>query len=296
MASGVRFTPDVVRRIAGFSARLAAASSREDSGRARSLGGAGEELVGHRPYRRGEDLRHLDWALLARLEQPFVRVFRASRRESWLVGVDVSASMAIGAPSKLQSCAEAAAAAVAIGRRLGARVDLLALEPGAGRPRRVALGTGPALGPVLRALEQLECAPEGGGLEDLLSGERPELVRAAAAAGARRVLLFGDFLDVDPRALIGLARVGGRRIHLGQVLAPEELTPVAEGADAATWTDPEAPDAPPRRITRAGLARYQRRLDGFVDRLARIARDHRMCHEAWSSASPFESHVPGLLR
>lgn len=295
MTNGVRFPPDVVRRIAGFSARLAAASSRDDSGRARSLGGAGEELVGHRPYRRGEDLRHLDWALLARLDQPFVRVFRASRRESWLVGVDTSASMAIGAPSKLQSAAEAAAAAIATGRRLGARVDLIALDGALSRPRRASLGTGTTLAPVLRALEELVCADGGGGLEDLLTGERPELVRAAAAVGARRVLLLGDFLDVDPRALVGLSR-GGRRVHLGQVLAPEELTPIGADASSATWTDPEAPDAPPRRITRAGLARYQRRLDGFVDRLARLARDHRMCHVAWSSASPFETHVPELLR
>ena len=161
---GVTIGPALVRRFGSFAGRLAAAREREEVGRRRALQGEGEEFVGHRPYRVGDDLRHLDWTLLARRgDRPFVRVHRSSASERWLVALDPSASMGIGRPGKLQSAAEAAGAAMALGLRLGSSITLLV--PGDGQefvgllpapvPRGWEFGAraGPPLG---------DCRPVGG--------------------------------------------------------------------------------------------------------------------------------------
>src|SRR5262249_34167570 len=99
---GGRFAPDLLARVGRLGARLASLRERrEGAGRAR-LFGAGEEFVGHRPYQTGEDLRALDWNLLARLGRPFVRVAAREASEHWAVCLDTSASMGVGVPGKLQ--------------------------------------------------------------------------------------------------------------------------------------------------------------------------------------------------
>lgn len=291
---GVEFSRELIRRIGAFAGRLAAAREREDVGTKRALRGEGQEFVGHRPYRPGEDLRQLDWQLLARLDRPFVRVQRSNVSESWIVVMDTSASMGVGVPGKLQSAAEAAAACISLGVRLGASVKLVWIDEASGL-RTVAVRQPSELQKILAALAALRVhgSGTGGGLEALLKGPKaavPELVRREGGAG--RVLLFGDLLDVDP---VSLTRALGtrRRVHLGQVLSPEEWSP---GSHAA-WRDPETGD----RRTRAGdgpsgLGGYHQRLDKFLGAWAAHARTHRMAHAAWSSADPFERFVPELLR
>ena len=66
----VRFPADFVSRLGAFAAQLSATREREEVGRRRTLQGEGQEFVGHRPYRPGEDLRKLDWDLYARVDRP----------------------------------------------------------------------------------------------------------------------------------------------------------------------------------------------------------------------------------
>lgn len=290
----VRLDRAVVRRAARFAAHLSAAAAREDSGGRNALGGASEEFVGHRPYRPGEDLRHLDWALLGRLEQPFVKVHRASRREAWVVAIDASPSMAVGAPSKLQSAAEAALGAIALGLRVGARVEVVVPDGAGGELRGGELGGRGGLARAVRALDGIAPRTDGG-LERILDGGA--LLARAARARARRVVLIGDFLDVDLHALLTVGS-GRRRVHLGRVVAPEEADPSERrvGGRVSRWYDPEAPDRPARQPSTADLRRYDEGLDAFAERLARAARQHRMSLAVWSSADPFENHVPDLLQ
>ena len=275
--------------------------------RRRSLQGEGEEFAGHRPYRPGEDLRRLDWNLLARLDRPFVRVHRAGASESWLVLIDSSASMAVGHPGKLQSAAEAAAAAMALGLRLGARIELR-LALGGGTSAALHLARRSDLGRAVQELERLD-ATEGGGLESLLDDASvASALGTGSGRGAGRILLFGDFLDVDPRRVMALGQ-GRRHVHLGQVFAPIEWNP-AEGlggigaasggsargtAAGALWIDPESPSVPHPAST-ADLPSYLLRLEAFVESWSRLARDHRMTHAVWRSDEPFEDHLPALLR
>ncbi len=62
--------------------------------------GPGTDLAGLRAYVEGDDARHIDWNVTARLNEPQLRVFNEDRELTvWLV-LDRSASMTVGAPGR----------------------------------------------------------------------------------------------------------------------------------------------------------------------------------------------------
>jgi uncharacterized protein (DUF58 family) len=62
--------------------------------------GAGTDLAGLRAYVEGDDARHIDWNVTARLNEPQLRVFNEDRELTvWLV-LDRSASMTVGPPGR----------------------------------------------------------------------------------------------------------------------------------------------------------------------------------------------------
>jgi uncharacterized protein (DUF58 family) len=62
--------------------------------------GPGTDLAGLRDYLEGDDARHIDWNVTARLNEPQLRVFTEDRElTAWLV-LDRSASMTVGAPGR----------------------------------------------------------------------------------------------------------------------------------------------------------------------------------------------------
>ncbi len=62
--------------------------------------GTGTDLVGLREYTEGDDARHIDWNVTARLNEPQLRVFAEDRELTvWLV-LDRSASMTVGVPGR----------------------------------------------------------------------------------------------------------------------------------------------------------------------------------------------------
>src|SRR5215472_134878 len=62
--------------------------------------GSGIDLRGLREYVEGDDARHIDWNVTARLNQPYLRMFTEDREVTiWLV-LDRSGSMTVGAPGR----------------------------------------------------------------------------------------------------------------------------------------------------------------------------------------------------
>jgi len=62
--------------------------------------GTGTDLVGLREYAEGDDARHIDWNVTARLNEPQLRMFTEDRELTvWLV-LDRSASMTAGPPGR----------------------------------------------------------------------------------------------------------------------------------------------------------------------------------------------------
>ncbi len=61
--------------------------------------GVSLEFRDFRDYTQGDDLRHLDWSVLARLDRPTVRTYQDEDDLAVYVLLDASASMDFGAPS-----------------------------------------------------------------------------------------------------------------------------------------------------------------------------------------------------
>src|SRR6516162_2035070 len=103
--------------------------------------GTGTDLVGLREYTEGDDARHIDWNVTARLNEPQLRVFTV-----WLV-LDRSASMTVGAPGRGKDdvLSELALVLARLFGRGGNRVGALLYDSGlydTGTVRTVPPGTG----------------------------------------------------------------------------------------------------------------------------------------------------------
>lgn len=279
---GVELGPAFARRLEQLLLRIEAARERrEGSGRA-GLSGGGEEFVGYRPYRPGEDLRQLDWDLYARLDQPYVRTTRREAAEHWAVVLDTSASMGVGPPGKLQHAAEVAAALASLGLRQGARVQVVTVAAG-GTTRSLSLRASSDLGSLLGFLEELRA---GGG--DGIAAALPR----ALPSEAGRAFVLGDLLDLDPRDLARLA-TRRRELVLGQTLAPVELVP--PGSGTVEWICPETGERARVELGPEVVARYSRELELRIEALAGAAARHGARHALLRSDRDFEDGVRELL-
>lgn len=280
----VRFGPDFPARLAALQLRMGGALLRREGAGAGSLAGDGDDLAGFRPYRPGEDLRRMDWNLLARLDKPFVRVTRREAGESWAVALDASASMGVGPPGKLQRGAECAAALAGLGARQGAEVRLLLSGGEGGAPRAFGFRPREGLAGLFAFLEGARAAGAQG-LGSLL--RTPQVFRDAS-----RVFCIGDLFDVDLQDLVGLRR-GSRELSLLQLLAPVEFDPPP---GAVEWWDPEGTGSLHLSGDERELARYRALLEERLEGWRRSASAHRIGYACRSTHEEFEDLVRGMVR
>jgi uncharacterized protein (DUF58 family) len=182
--------------------------------------GTGLDFAGFRPYVEGDDARHIDWNVTARLDEPQVREYNEDRElTAWLV-LDRSASMVVGGPGrgKQDVLAELALVLARLLGRNGNRVGALLYDAGA--VRIVPPGTG--RGHALRIGRELDRAPasRARATTDLAA------MLGAIAPLARRclVLVISDLIGTGEwqRPLIRLA-------HRNDVVALR----IVDGADDA---------------------------------------------------------------
>lgn len=269
-----RLGPDFARRLELWLQRTAASRHRPigAEGTARSAAaGAGFEFLGHRAYRAGESVSELDWDVLARTNEAFVRVRARESGERWLVLLDASASMSIGAPAKIQTAAELAAAMALFGARSGARVDIATASS------RFVARKQADLAACLAFLEG-QLAHGSGGLRELLP--------AAVNVRAERVFAIGDLCDVEPRELLAIARPG-RALCAVQILAVDELAP-SQGREAVEWFDPETGAITAVELSTEVLDRYAQLLTGRLEAWRASCAAHRARYLCSTSARPFE--------
>ena len=170
--------------------------------------GTGTDLVGLREYTEGDDARHIDWNVTARLNEPQLRVFTEDRELTvWLV-LDRSASMTVGGPErgKHDVLSELALVLARLFGRGGNRVGALLYDTGvvrvvpAGTGRRHALRIGAELA---RLASGDPGVGQYRGTTDLAA-----MLDAAAKLARRRALIvvISDFIgDGDwARALLRL--------------------------------------------------------------------------------------------
>ena len=182
--------------------------------------GLSVEFSDYRDYAEGDDVRHMDWNVLARLESPVIRTYQDEEDLAVHILVDTSPSMDFGEPHKL-----------ALASRLACAIGYVALAgQDAVYPR--ALGIRERNAPVMRGRSSfVRLATWAAGLKpDGASGLVPalkEFLHSSARPGIAALLSDG----LDPQ-LPGAIRVLGSRGHevwLIQILSPEEIDPDLEG-------------------------------------------------------------------
>jgi uncharacterized protein (DUF58 family) len=182
--------------------------------------GSGLDFAGVRPYVEGDDARHIDWNVTARLDEPQLREFNEDRElTSWLV-LDRSASMTYGGAGrdKHDVLAELALILARLLGRNSNRVGAVLYDTGAAR--MVPPGTGRVH--ALRIGRELERAPES---RPAATTDLAAMLDAVASLARRSlVVVISDFIGTGEweRPLRRLA-------HRNDVVALR----VVDGADDA---------------------------------------------------------------
>jgi uncharacterized protein (DUF58 family) len=202
-----------------FAARLVVEGLRAGGHRS-PLHGYSAEFQQHRPYRAGDDLKYLDWKLLARTDRLYSRQFREQTSMSVMIALDSSGSMdyPAGGVSKFRYASILAAALAYLISNQGDAVGLMSMTAGA-------LSYVPARGGRLHLRSLLaridNLTPEG-------SWDAPRVIARSADLLKRRgvVVVISDFYDDEANTHRELRRVR-RRGHdaaMLQVLSRAEVS------------------------------------------------------------------------
>ena len=227
------------------------------------VGGPGQEFLDHRQFYPGDDVRAVNWRAYMRLEKRFLKVFQLEPRIPVRILLDVSASMSVGSPAKLDYARQLAAALCYVGL---VRLETVCLQPfrehlgdsfvaGGGRHR---------FSPSARFLSGLDAS----GKTDYLAVAR-EFIAKYPQRGL--LIVISDFLDEQgcEKPVQYLADFGHELI-LVQVYAEQDRTPPWDGEldleDAETGTHLELSfDDGARR-------RYEAAFDAYSEQIERLAR------------------------
>jgi uncharacterized protein (DUF58 family) len=239
---------------------------------------------GHRAYRPGDDLRRVDWGVLARHDRLLVREFEAERDARTEVWLDGSAST--GPWGGRAALARAAALTVAVGLAGGGRVRLGVLREG-GTQDLVVLDTPTRLREVLVALS--EERPSG------RAGLSEGLARLAVRVPPRsRLAILSDLLtEANPGLLHRLAgrSVAGVLLHLR---APDVWAPEPGGVVEAR--DVESGEVVTVRMDETVARRVAARAHAHAERWERHARDVGLAYLPFAPDALAETLLRRLAR
>jgi len=252
--------------------------------------GQSVEFDDFRTYVPGDDLRHVDWNVFARLDKLYIKLFREEEDLSLVVLLDRSPSMDAGDPNKHVFAARLAMALGYVGLVNNNRVSLAAFGEGEFGPAlhqmtptrgrmgvsRLASflldGFGTATAPAAR-VQQLR--PRGGGL---LRAATSALVRTNMGKGV--LVVLSDFLGEEDLGRT-LNNVGGGRSGFDsyclQIVSPAELEPEKDVdlVGDLRLTDAESGRAAEVTISPPLIRSYKKRFGAFTDDLSKqcAARD-----------------------
>jgi len=249
--------------------------------------GQSVEFADYREYTLGDDLRQLDWNVLARLEKLFVKLFIEEEDVTITVLLDGSASMASGTPDKLQFAKRAAAALGYIGLASEDKVAISVLGGRVARRRTALRGSGR----VFRLLAELSAIAPADGPTDLVAAARHA---AAQLSGRGVVILLSDLLDpAADRVIRELASTRSELIVL-HVLSPQELDPPLEGD--LRLVDAETGEGVDVTADLATIDAYRARLAAWKDGFATLAARREATYVDLSSDVPLNDLIFAELR
>ena len=211
--------------------------------------GAGIDVTDLREYEPGDDVRHIDWNVTARLDVPHVRTFLEDRElTAWLL-LDRSASMGFGPTERPKETVliEVATALARLLTRGGNRVGAILYNNAVERTIPPRNGRNQVL---LLAHHLLRPAPPTKGTTDL-----SKLIRAGAGVARRRSLLFviSDFISAPgwERGMLQLTErnevVAIRLVDPSELELPDAGVIVVEDAETGELLSVDTSDPTFRR-------------------------------------------------
>ena len=255
--------------------------------RTTSRRGRGLEFSDFRQYRPGDDFRHIDWNIYARLDQLFLKLHASEEDLTLHLIVDASASMGFGEPSKFDHARKLAAALAYIALNNLDRVGVSVFADGLGASLPP-IKARHHLARLLAFLRELPCAGAtrfGTALRDFATRTRsPGLV-----------ILISDLLDGGAaQDGIEALRHGGHDVVVIQLLAESEIDPPLDGA--LRMVDAETGDELEVTVDRELRRLYQHRLERELQELESFCRRRGVEYLRASTAIGFEDVVLKYLR
>jgi uncharacterized protein (DUF58 family) len=254
------------------------------------LHGFNAEFHQYRAYRPGDDLRHLDWKLLARTDRLYTRQFRETTSLDAMIVLDASASMDFGDVPKFRYAVAMASALAWLISTQGDAVGLAAGDPSADTAVILPPRRGRAhLRALLARMSKVE--PSGSTGISAVARRAADLLRKRGA-----LIVISDFYDDEEaaRAELALAAQRGHDVTMLQVMAPGEVELEPRGAvrmrDLETGGELTLDTGEARRAYRAAVA-------DFLERTRAIAGAHGIDYLfAQTSTPPDEVLRHHLLR
>jgi uncharacterized protein (DUF58 family) len=267
--------------------------------------GYSAEFSQYRHYRPGDDLKYIDWKLLARTDRLYTKQFRETTDLAATIVVDASGSMGFagdtgdgaGAVAKLQYAAMAAAALAYVISTQGDAVGLLAVQEALQRGAQDEAG---------RAM--IYVAPRSGA--NHLRGVIAALARltasgaAAPDVGVRRatdllrrrglLLVFSDFYDRETETLAELRRAArmGHDVVVFQVVTRAELEfPYREEIDFRDLESSRGVLTNAREIRTA----YKDAFTAFLERWRTQTRAEGLDYTLLVTDTPLDEALRGFL-
>ena len=217
------------------------------------------EFTEHRAYQPGDELRYLDWRILARSDRLFVKQFEEETNLRAMLLVDASRSMAWrGAPERLTKRAYADRLAAALALILLRQRDATGLVTFDEAVRQVIPARVKA-GQWTRLVRGLVDTPDGQG-----TAAHAALQRLTALLARRGlVVLLSDLLFDRDLALTALRylRHRGHQVVVFHIMDPAEVE--LTGPPEVRFTDPESSASVvvrPRELARAYAATVEREI------------------------------------
>jgi uncharacterized protein (DUF58 family) len=246
------------------------------------------EFDDFRNYVPGDDLRHIDWNVFARMDRFFIKIFREEEDLALHLVVDASPSMDAGSPSKLVFGQRVAMALGYVGLVNQNRV-VATIIGAPGRPVVQQMTPMRGRGSVRRLAKFLlenVLAPEGyaGGASSFdFNAALRQIAQSRKGSGV--MTLVSDFLvREDYRTglnyLAGGAS-GGYDVYILQTLSPGELDPEREEGGVVgdlRLMDAETGAAAEVTISAALLKKYKERVAGHIEGVRTAAAARGMTH------------------
>jgi len=282
--------PKVLSRVSNYPLLARTTVEGFISGLHRSLyHGFGSEFVQYRHYMRGDDLKYLDWKVLARQDKLQIKVFQEETNTNCYVVLDCSASMAYAGESgisKLHYGSTVAAALAYLVTRQGDNIGMSAYS----EQLLTSIPPGHRSGQFNTICEELARLKAAGACQH--AGTFDRLGESFSRRGL--IVLIGDFLDPDPALRQGISRLrfSNHDCVLIQILHEDEVNFSFD--KTIHFVDSETQE---ELITAPEVVRkqYQEGLQAALDDLRRFCLANEIDHVRLHTGEPLDAALATYL-